>query len=135
MGRIRPGCTRWQSNLNTRLPWEKWKGLRDEIHEQICTKAFSKSKNSFMQAYGSKQLDAAMLLMPLVGFLPGDDPRVIGTVEAIERELMHDLVSVHQLQLGEGGRWASRQEEGVFLACSFWLVSSPDGDRQRTGRA
>ena len=64
--------------------------MRDTIHKEICAKAFNEEKNSFVQAYGSDQLDASLLLMPVVGFLPGSDPRVKGTVEAIERELMQD---------------------------------------------
>ena len=74
--------------LKYEAPVEKWKTIRDAIHKQICEKAFDKKKNSFVQAYGSNQLDASLLLMPAVGFLPGSDRRVKGTVKAIERELM-----------------------------------------------
>ena len=76
--------------LHYDAPVEKWKTIRDTIHNEICARAFNKKKNSFVQAYGSEQLDASLLLMPVVGFLPGTDPRVKGTVEAIERELMPD---------------------------------------------
>lgn len=103
-------------------PIEIWKSIRDAIHSEICARAFSKKKNSFTQAYGSEELDASLLLMPVVGFLPGSDARVKGTVEAIERELMprgyvlrYDTTKV-QDGLPPG--------EGVFLACSFWMVSS-----------
>lgn len=103
-------------------PVDRWKSLRDTIHQQIIDKGFDKTKNSFVQAYGSDQLDAALLLMPLVGFLPGSDPRIQGTVEAIKRELMHDgLVLRYNTSKVEDGLPPG---EGVFLACSFWMVSS-----------
>jgi len=103
-------------------PVEKWKLIRNEIHAEICVKAFNKKKNCFVQAYGSQQLDASLLLMPVVGFLPGSDPRVKATVEAIEHELMpHGLVMRYNTAKVEDGLPAG---EGVFLACSFWMVSS-----------
>jgi GH15 family glucan-1,4-alpha-glucosidase len=103
-------------------PVMKWKTIRDLIHQEICSKAFNKEKNSFMQAYGSDQLDAALLLMPLVGFLPGSDPRVKGTVEAIERELMpRGLVLRYDTSKAPDGLPPG---EGVFLPCSFWMVCS-----------
>ena len=103
-------------------PIEKWKSIRDEIHQQICAKGFSKRKNSFVQAYGSQQLDASLLLMPVVGFLPGKDPRVKGTVKAIEKELMSNgLVRRYDTGKVDDGLPPG---EGVFLACSFWMVSS-----------
>jgi GH15 family glucan-1,4-alpha-glucosidase len=103
-------------------PIEKWKALRDAIHHEICKKAFNKRKNSFVQAYGSNELDAALLLMPAVGFLPGSDRRVKSTVKAIERELMRDgLVLRYNTAKARDGLPPG---EGVFLACSFWLVSS-----------
>jgi len=101
-------------------PIERWKTIRDAIHQQICENAFNKKKNSFVQAYGSSQLDASLLLMPVVGFLPGTDKRVRGTVKAIERELMPDgLVLRYNTAKVEDGLPAG---EGVFLACSFWMV-------------
>jgi len=108
--------------LQSRAPVEKWKAIRDELHREICAKAFNETKNSFVQAYGSEDLDAALLLMPLVGFLPGSDPRVKGTVEAIERELMSDglVLRYNTLRVNDG----LPPGEGVFLACSFWMVSS-----------
>jgi GH15 family glucan-1,4-alpha-glucosidase len=103
-------------------PVGKWKTIRDTIHIEICAQAFSEKKNSFTQAYGSEQLDASLLLMPVVGFLPGNDPRVKGTVEAIERELMPaGLVLRYDTSKVEDGLPPG---EGVFLACSFWMVSS-----------
>ena len=105
-----------------KAPVDRWKALKDEIHRQICEKGFSPARNSFVQAYGSEELDAALLLMPLVGFLPGSDPRVQSTVEAIRRELMPDgLVLRYDTSKTEDGLPPG---EGVFLACSFWMVSS-----------
>ncbi|HVZ85217.1 MAG TPA: glycoside hydrolase family 15 protein [Terracidiphilus sp.] len=103
-------------------PVAKWKSLRDTIHAEICAKAYDNRRNAFMQAYGSNQLDASLLLMPLVGFLPGSDPRVRGTVEAIEHDLMRDgLVLRYDTAKSSDGLPPG---EGVFLACSFWMVSS-----------
>ena len=108
--------------LKYSAPVEKWSTIRSQIHAQICARAFSEKKNSFTQAYGSEELDAALLLMPAVGFLPGSDSRVIGTVEAIERELMPDgLVLRYDTSKAPDGLPPG---EGVFLACSFWMVSA-----------
>jgi GH15 family glucan-1,4-alpha-glucosidase len=108
--------------LNYEAPVEKWKTLRDTIHQQICAHAFNKKKNCFVQAYDSEQLDASLLLMPVVGFLPGSDPRVKSTIEAIERELMPaGLVMRYNTSKVKDGLPAG---EGVFLACSFWMVSA-----------
>jgi GH15 family glucan-1,4-alpha-glucosidase len=103
-------------------PIDKWKALRQTIHDEICARAFSEKKNCFVQSYGSDYLDAALLLMPVIGFLPGSDPRVKGTVEAIERELMPaGLVMRYDTAKIDDGLLPG---EGVFLACSFWMVSS-----------
>ena len=107
--------------MSYKAPVEKWKAIKDGLHEQICDKGFSAKKKSFVQAYGSEELDASLLLMPLVGFLPGDDPRVQSTVEAIQRELMPDgLVLRYDTSRVSDGLPTG---EGVFLACSFWMVS------------
>ncbi|MGB6869235.1 MAG: glycoside hydrolase family 15 protein [Acidobacteriaceae bacterium] len=107
--------------LGAEAPVEKWQKLRDTIHDEICRKAFNKKKNAFVQYYGADQLDAALLLMPLVGFLPPDDPRVRGTIDAIERELMPGgFVLRYDTSKVEDGLPPG---EGVFLACSFWMVS------------
>jgi GH15 family glucan-1,4-alpha-glucosidase len=104
------------------VPVEKWKAIRDTIHGEVCARAFSEKKKSFVMAYESEQLDAALLLMPVVGFLPGSDARVKGTVEAIERELMvGGLVQRYETSKVNDGLPAG---EGVFLACSFWMVSA-----------
>jgi GH15 family glucan-1,4-alpha-glucosidase len=103
-------------------PLDRWRGVRQQIHNEICTQAFDEELGSFVQAYGSKELDASLLLMPLVGFLPGTDARVRGTIEAIERTLMRDgLVLRYDTSRVDDGLPAG---EGVFLACSFWMVSA-----------
>jgi GH15 family glucan-1,4-alpha-glucosidase len=108
--------------LEYKAPVEQWKSIRDALHREICEKAFNEKKNCFVQAYGSDELDASLLLMPLVGFLPGSDPRVRATVEAIERELMPDgLVLRYDTSRVQDGLPPG---EGVFVACSFWMVSS-----------
>jgi GH15 family glucan-1,4-alpha-glucosidase len=102
-------------------PVERWRALRDEIHTQVLAKAWSEGKQAFAQSYGADELDAAVLLMPLVGFLPATDPRVVTTVAAIRRELTVDgLVLRYRPQ--ESGVDGLPAGEGVFLACTFWLV-------------
>jgi GH15 family glucan-1,4-alpha-glucosidase len=103
-------------------PIEKWKTIRDAIHAEICERAFNRQKNSFTQAYGSEHLDASLLLMPSVGFLPGSDARMKGTVEAIERELMPEgfVLRYDTARVQDG----LPPGEGAFLACSFWMVSA-----------
>ena len=102
-------------------PIDHWRELRDEIHGDICEHGFDKALGSFTQSYGSKELDASLLLIPLVGFLPARDPRVRGTIEAIERGLVVDgfVLRYHTLDNSLDGLPAG---EGVFLPCSFWLV-------------
>ncbi len=104
------------------VPMDAWKRTRDEIHEEVCRKAFDKRKNSFVQSYETRRLDAALLLIPLVGFLPVDDPRVIGTVDAVQKYLVKDgLVMRYDTSKGSDGLPPG---EGAFVACSFWLVSA-----------
>ena len=99
----------------------RWREVRDHIHRYVCQKCFDPKLNSFTQSYESKELDASLLLMPLVGFLPVTDSRVRGTVAAIERGLMADgLVLRYRTENVDDGLPAG---EGVFLACSFWMVS------------
>jgi GH15 family glucan-1,4-alpha-glucosidase len=103
-------------------PVDHWRATRDEIHAEVCSKAFDPEIGAFTQAYGSKQLDASVLLMPLVGFLPPDDSRIIGTVAAIEKGLMVDgLVLRYDTHETDDGLPAG---EGAFLACSFWLADA-----------
>ena len=108
--------------LNYAAPVEEWKETREAIRRDLFDKGFSAKKNSFVQVYRGDELDASLLQIPLVGFLPGSDPRVRGTVEAIERELMPDgLVLRYNTARAHDGLPPG---EGVFLACSFWMVSS-----------
>jgi len=103
-------------------PVERWRELRAQLHDEVCTKAFDPGMGAFVQSYGAKALDAAVLLMPLVGFLPPTDPRIRGTVAAVERHLMADgLVMRYDTDLSEDGLPGN---EGVFLACSFWLADN-----------
>ncbi len=109
-------------HLHYKAPVKKWTAIRDAIHKEVCKLGFNKKKNCFVQAYGSDQLDAALLLMPAVGFLPGSDPRVKATVKAIERELMPDgfVLRYNTQKVGDG----LPPGEGAFLACSFWMVAA-----------
>ncbi len=101
---------------------ERWKKNRDLIHKEVCKKGFSKKLNSFVQSYGSDELDASCLRIGLVGFLPPDDPRIVGTVEAIEKRLMKDgFVQRYDTKTSPDGLPPG---EGAFLACSFWMVTS-----------
>ncbi len=103
-------------------PLQHWQALRQRIHDDICQHGFDTQKGSFTQSYGSKELDASLLLIPLTGFLPVDDYRVIGTIGAIERELMVDgLVLRYRTDASDDGLPPC---EGVFLACSFWLADA-----------
>jgi GH15 family glucan-1,4-alpha-glucosidase len=103
-------------------PAEEWRELRAAIHADICEQGFDRSKNSFVQYCGGTGVDASLLLIPQVGFLPPDDPRVHGTVAAIERELMEDgLVLRYRTEENVDGLPPG---EGAFLACSFWLADA-----------
>ncbi|WP_181767816.1 glycoside hydrolase family 15 protein [Streptomyces albidus (ex Kaewkla and Franco 2022)] len=106
-------------------PLERWRDLRDEIHRDVCEKGYDKERNTFTQSYGSRELDASLLLIPQMGFLPPDDKRVIGTVEAIQRELSTEdgFVMRYPTSQVDGDNVDGLQgEEGAFLACSFWLA-------------
>jgi GH15 family glucan-1,4-alpha-glucosidase len=101
-------------------PLDEWRKLRDEIYAEVCAKAFDNELGTFVQSYGSKQLDASLLLMPCVGFLPVSDPRVVGTITAIEHRLLRDgFVMRYDTEQTDDGLPPG---EGAFLACSFWLV-------------
>jgi GH15 family glucan-1,4-alpha-glucosidase len=101
----------------------RWRQIADEIHAQICERGFDPELNSFVQAYGSKRLDASLLLIPLVGFLPAEDSRVRGTLKAIEDKLLIDGEFVLRYA-GENAGDGLPPGEGAFLACSFWLVAN-----------
>jgi GH15 family glucan-1,4-alpha-glucosidase len=105
-----------------KAPLEKWRGLRDAIHHDVCEKGFDPELNSFVESYGSKLLDASILLLPSVGFLPPTDPRVRGTLEAIERYMMRN-----GFVLRHDPREISTETqpiEGAFLACTLWLADA-----------
>ncbi|MFE0376173.1 glycoside hydrolase family 15 protein [Streptomyces inhibens] len=105
-------------------PLERWKDLRETIHRDVCENGYDKERNTFTQSYGSQELDASLLLIPQVGFLPPDDKRVITTIEAIQRELgTEDGFVLRYPTAGEGvGVDGLEGDEGAFLACSFWLA-------------
>jgi len=100
----------------------RWSALRQRIHDDVCQHGYDARRNSFVQYYGSRELDASLLLIPITGFLPSSDPRVKGTVDAIQRELMVDgLVMRYRTHESLDGLPPG---EGVFLACSFWLADN-----------
>ncbi|MEU6118264.1 glycoside hydrolase family 15 protein [Streptomyces sp. NPDC047117] len=107
-------------------PLERWKELRDTIHRDVCEKGYDPERNTFTQSYGSKELDASLLLIPQMGFLPPDDKRVIGTIEAIQRELATPDGFIMRYptsaDAGEENVDGLEGDEGAFLACSFWLA-------------
>jgi GH15 family glucan-1,4-alpha-glucosidase len=103
-------------------PVERWRRLRDEIHAQVMNESWCESKQAFAQSYGSERLDAGALLMPAVGFLPAAHPRMVSTVAAIQRELVHDGLVRRYLPDEDGDVDGVGGDEGVFLACSFWLA-------------
>jgi GH15 family glucan-1,4-alpha-glucosidase len=118
-------------------PAGRWRSIADRIHREVCTGAWDDERGTFTQAIGSKALDAAVLMIPKVGFLPGDDPRVVSTVDVIEAELGADgLVQRYDARGASRARGAETTDdglpggEGAFLACSFWLASA----LQMTGR-
>jgi len=103
-------------------PIDRWRAVRDQIHASVCEEGFDAAQGSFVQAYGSKELDASLLLIPIVGFLPPEDPRVRGTVAAIEKRLLHGgFVQRYETQSGVDGLPPG---EGAFLPCSFWLADN-----------
>jgi GH15 family glucan-1,4-alpha-glucosidase len=103
-------------------PTDEWTAVRDRIRTEVCDKGFHRGKNAFTQAYGEETLDASLLMLPLVGFLPIEDSRVAGTIAAIERELLVDgLVLRYDSRETDDGL---EPGEGVFLPCSFWLVDT-----------
>ncbi|MBA3763646.1 MAG: glycoside hydrolase family 15 protein [Chthoniobacterales bacterium] len=100
---------------------ERWRSLRDRIHEQVCARGYNEQKKAFTQFYGSEELDASLLMIPLVGFLPASDERVRNTVEAVQRELMWDgFVLRYRPEQNNVDGLPGR--EGVFLLCTFWLA-------------
>ncbi|WP_327278254.1 glycoside hydrolase family 15 protein [Streptomyces sp. NBC_01224] len=105
-------------------PLERLRELRDDIHRDVCDRGYDKERNTFTQSYGSQELDASLLLIPQMGFLPPDDKRVIGTIEAIQRELSTEdgFVLRYPTKGEDAGVDGLEGDEGAFLACSFWLA-------------
>lgn len=99
-------------------PLKQWKKLRDRVHADVCRYGFHKRLNSFVQHYGSKRLDASLLLLPILGFLPATDPRILGTIHAIEKHLVKAGVVLRNIPE------SSKAKQGAFLACNFWLVEN-----------
>jgi len=117
-------AVRYHEEFGREGPFERWATLRDEIHAEVLKRSWCEEKQAFAQSYDSDRLDAAVLLMPLFGFLPADDPRMVSTVEAIRRELSYDgllLRYLHDEDVHEVD--GLPPGEGVFLPCSFWLAS------------
>lgn len=111
-----------QTDARLQGPEERWSALRDTIRDDVLARGYDAERNTFVQAYGSQALDASVLLIPRVGFLPGDDPRVVGTIDAIWKELQEDgLIRRYSTDDTEDGLTGS---EGLFLACSFWMVDA-----------
>ena len=104
-------------------PPQRWREIANQIHAEVCERGFDRDLNSFVQAYGSKRLDASLLMIPLVGFLPASDPRVQGTLRAIEDKLLFDGEFVLRYET-ENSSDGLPEGEGAFLACSFWLVDN-----------
>jgi GH15 family glucan-1,4-alpha-glucosidase len=108
----------------------RWRSIRDQIHAEVCEKGYDAKRGTFTQYYGSTELDASVLLIPEVGFLPPDDPRVVSTVETIEKELTSDGLVLRYTQQPPADPAAQTSvdgltgSEGAFLACSFWLVNA-----------
>jgi GH15 family glucan-1,4-alpha-glucosidase len=105
-------------------PLDRWRALRHEVHDEVCERGFDPERNSFVQYYGGDQLDASLLMMSLVGFLPASDPRMRGTIEAIQRELTVDGLVRRYHPDDSAGVDGLPSGEGAFLACSFWLADN-----------
>jgi GH15 family glucan-1,4-alpha-glucosidase len=115
-------------------PVDRWRRVRQEIHDDVCAHGYDADRNTFTQFYGSEGLDAALLLIPRVDFLPWGDPRVSGTVDAVARELDHDGFLLRYRRDADGGVDGLPGTEGAFLACTFWLADAYAG-LQRTEEA
>jgi GH15 family glucan-1,4-alpha-glucosidase len=102
---------------------QRWREIADEIHAEVCERGFDRDLDSFVQAYGSKRVDASLLLIPLVGFLPPTDRRIQGTLRAIENKLLIDGEFVLRYESDNPGDGLP-EGEGAFLACSFWLIDN-----------
>jgi GH15 family glucan-1,4-alpha-glucosidase len=105
-------------------PVDRWRGIRRELHDEVCREGYDSERDAFVQYYGADHLDASLLQIPLVGFLPADDPRVKGTVAAIQRELMVDGLVHRYPPEGSQSVDGLPPGEGTFLACTFWLADN-----------
>jgi GH15 family glucan-1,4-alpha-glucosidase len=105
-------------------PVDQWRSLRAQIHDEVCREGYDADRRTFTQFYGSKGLDASLLLIPRVGFLPHTDERVVGTVNEVQRELTRDGYLLRYDPQADGGPDGLPGGEGAFLACSFWLVDA-----------
>jgi GH15 family glucan-1,4-alpha-glucosidase len=110
-------------------PLDRWRAERDAVHRQVCEKGYDQDRRTFTQFYGSKGLDAALLLIPRVGFLPADDPRVQGTIEAVRHELCNNGFVLRYRPNADPHSDSGTVDglpgsEGAFLACSFWLADA-----------
>jgi GH15 family glucan-1,4-alpha-glucosidase len=106
-------------------PVDRWRRIRAEIHAEICREGYDADRGTFTQYYGSRELDASGLLIPAVGFLPPTDERVLGTIEAVQRELTQDdLVYRYATEASDGSVDGLPGKEGAFLPCSFWLADA-----------
>jgi GH15 family glucan-1,4-alpha-glucosidase len=105
---------------NLDAPLERWRAVRDQLHDEICQQGFNTELNSFVRSFGSTELDASVLLLPQIGFLPASDPRIAGTVDAIGQRLMKDgFIMRYDSEVSKDGLPPG---EGSFLACSFWYA-------------
>ncbi len=118
-------------------PVDRWRRIRAEIHAEVCREAYDAERGTFTQYYGSKELDASVLLIPAVGFLPATDERVLGTIQAIQQELTQDgLVYRYATGASDGAVDGLPGKEGAFLPCSFWLADAMSmAGRHRDARA
>lgn len=103
---------------------EGWRAMRDDVHREVLERGFDPVRNTFTQSYGSPGLDASLLLIPRVGFLPPDDPRVVGTIDAVRAELAPDGFLVRRYSAATTGVDGLPGGEGTFLVCSFWLADA-----------
>jgi len=111
---------RQAERFRIKAPLKQWRAVRERIHEQVCRFGFNRDLGSFVQHYGTKEVDASLLLLPLVGFLPPCDPRIVGTVRAIEQQLMRDGFVLRYRTRTKGT--LMKLGEGAFLPCTFWLA-------------
>jgi GH15 family glucan-1,4-alpha-glucosidase len=117
--------------LGQRGPVDRWRAIRQEIFDDVCKDGYDADRNTFVQAYGSRQLDAALLLLPQVQFLPWSDPRIAGTVEAVQRELTADGFLLRYRPGAGSSDDGLPGAEGAFLACTFWLADALHGIGRR----